>query len=438
MRTRSSQTSCATSFLWRSGGLLHGAVAEALETVYPDHLAELAERLAHHYREAGHSDRAIDYLVRGADRLEQEFAFTGAVGMLGKAIEMIRRVSAPDRERELELHRRIGELCLRSRDLTTGLERIESALDLAENLGREEHVARFSLAKGLMLGASNRFAEAEPWFDRARQVAKNTGHVELLGEIARGDAEARARNGDNDRAAKLLEEALELASVSGDDGAALRALLPLALAYGSKGDGVRARQALARVRATMGDQPERIVECELWKTDSLVAFFLGELQRAVDSGYRALELAKEYGFLYEAAVNAHNIGESLMRSGDFKRAFAMLRYSYDLTRDHGLVKLQYNNMRVLGYIDAVKLASPQGRDRIVEALSYAEENGYVWDMVQGIHMLAMVDFAQGDRDKARSGFQRVLKVAAEYGQAHYARAAQEALEALDDGRDLEL
>ncbi len=413
---------------------LHAQVAEAFEQTYPEHLDELAERLAHHYREAGKRERAIDYLVRAADRLEGEFALGGAVAALSKAIEMIAQSPSPDRERSLELHRRIASLCLRGRELEMGLEKIESALELAEGLGRDEYVARFSLAKGLFLGASNRFAEAEPWFERARQVAKNAGHVELLGEIARGSAEARARNGDNEKAAKLLEEALELAVQSGDVAAQRRALLPLALAYGGKGDGAAARDALARVEATLESQPERIVECELWKTDALVSFLTGDLQRCLDSAYRALDLAKEYGFAYEAAVNAHNIGETLMRMGDFKRAFAMLRYSYDLTREHGFLKLQYNNMRVLGYIDAVKLGSPQGRERVAEALRYAEEHDYVWDTIQSIHMLAMVDYALGDPESARTSFQRVLRLANEHGHAHYAATAETALEAIAAGK----
>ena len=412
---------------------LHERVAQGFETVYPEHLDELAERLAHHYREAGKRERAIDFLVRAADRLENEFALAGAVGTLARAIEMIAQAPSPDRERELKLHERIAALCLRGRELVTGLERIEPALELAEGLGRDEYVARFSLDKGLLLTASNRFAEAEPWFDRARQVAKNAGHVELLGEIARGDAEAWARNGDNERAAKLLEEALQLAKASGDVDAQRRALVPLALAYGGKGDLDAARQALEHARETLGDTPERIVECDLWKTDSLVSFLTGNLQRTLDSGYRALDLAKEYGFAYEAAVNAHNIGETLIRMGDFKRAFAMLRYSYDLSREHGFLKLQYNNMRVLGYIDAVKLGTSQGRDRVVEALQHAEEHGYVWDIIQSVYTLALVDCVLGDQASARAGFQRLLRLGNEHGHAHYAAAAETALAAMDTG-----
>ncbi|MAQ13271.1 MAG: hypothetical protein CMN30_00525 [Sandaracinus sp.] len=417
---------------------LHAAVAESFEAVYPDHLDELAERLAHHYREAGKRSRAIDYLVRAADRLEGEFALGGAVGMLARAIEMIGQAPSPDRERELELHRRVANLCLRGREVQTGLDKIEIALELAENLGRDEHVARFSLAKGLLLTAANRFGGAEPWFERARQVAKNAGLVELLGEIARGDAEARARNGDNARAAVLLEEALELAQANGDVTAQRRALLPLALAYGGKGDAAAARSALSRVEATLEQHPERIVECELWKTDGLVSFLTGNLERTLDSSYRALHLAKEYGFAYEAAVNAHNIGETLMRMGDFKRAFAMLRYSYDLTREHGFLKLQYNNLRVLGYIDAVKLQSPQGRARVEEALAYAEEHDFVWDTIQSAYMLALVDCSLGDVERARAGFQRVLRLANDHGHAHYAAAAETALEAMDAGRPVPL
>ena len=416
---------------------LHGAVAEAFEAVYPKHLDDLAERLARHHKEAGNRDRAIDFLIRSADRMEAEHALTGAAANLQRVIDMITSSGSPDRERALALYRRIGRLHFRDRSLEDGVKRMDAALELAESIGRDEFVARFSMTRGVFLAHLSRFAEARPWFERARTVAKRVGDGELLGAIARAEAETEARNGNYQSAVGLLQEALGLAVESADTMAQIHARLPLALAFAGSGDKKQAYGALEGVRDLAGNQSSRFLECEILKTEALVCFFTGELQRALHAGQRGLELAKEYGFSYEAAVNAHNVGETYMRLGDFKRAFAMLRYSHDVAREHGYVKMQYNNMRVLGFIDATKLGSAQGRDRIVDALKYAEENGFVWDIIQGRYMLAFVDHAQGQVEEARRAFEGVCQLASEYGQRHYEKAAEEALLAIEAGKPLE-
>ncbi|MEM9865644.1 MAG: tetratricopeptide repeat protein, partial [Myxococcota bacterium] len=310
-------------------------------------------------------------------------------------------------------------------------------LELAESIGRDEFVARFSMMRGLFLAHSNRFSEARPWFERARNLSRRAGNSELLASIARSEAETEARNGNYQSAVGLLQEAVELAEGTGDTMAQIHARLPLALAFAGSGNRQAAQVSLDAVRRLAQAKKSRFLECEIYKTEALVSFFTGDLTSAVNAGQRGLELAKEYGFPYEAAVNAHNVGETYMRIGDFKRAFAMLRYSYDVCREHGFVKLQYNNMRVLGFIDATKLGSPQGRDRIIDALRYAEEHGFVWDIIQGRYMLAFVDHQLGHVDRAKRAFGEVCKLAHEYGQRHYEQAAEDALMAIAAGQPLE-
>ncbi len=415
---------------------IHTAIGRALEDLYPNHIDELSERLAFHYREAGERDRALDFLVRAADRLEAEHNLAGATGFLARAVEMLTKAPKPDRDRMLQIYRRIGDLCLRSRELSVGLEHIDGALELAEGLARDAYVARFSLMKGQYLALSTRFGEAEQWFGRARQLAKSVGNRDLIRDVTAALADASVRNGEYARAVRLLQEALALAAEASDAQAQIRCLIPLAHAFAGTMDQEGAIEALAQARRLMGVAPDRIVECELWKSEALVHYYLGNRPRALEAAYKGLELAKEYGFAYEAAANAHNIGELHLREGDFKRAFAMLHYSFDVAKDHGFVKLQHGNLRVLGFIDAVKLGNEAGRERIVEAYAYAQRHGFVWDAVQGRYMLAVVDAILGRTEEGRRGLREVLQLAAQYGMSHYEKAAEEALEAIDEGREM--
>ena len=53
---------------------LHGRVGEALEELYPERRGELAPVLAMHFEQAGDVERAIDYLVEGAQHALQQNA----------------------------------------------------------------------------------------------------------------------------------------------------------------------------------------------------------------------------------------------------------------------------------------------------------------------------------------------------------------------------
>ncbi len=415
---------------------LHGAVGHALEELYPTHLDDLAERLAFHHKESGNRDRAIDFLIRAADRLENEFAFAPSVTFLKRAVDLMAALPTPDRDRMLRIYLRIGQLALRGRMSDLGIENMDSALAISEGLGRDEYTARFALLRGQCLAYRGERHEAQQWLERAEQVARSVGHRELLRDITTAHAHALTGNGEYARAAKLLEEALEIARDANDRQAELRCLMPLAHARAGHGSAHSALSAISDARNLLTGLPERVADCELWKIESLVRYYSGELALSADASQRALELAKEYGFSYEASVNAHNLGETYVRLGDFKRAFAMLRYSHDLAREHGYTRLRYANLRVLGFIDATKLGSDEGRRHIAEALEFARESGAIWDVVQARHMLAIVDAKLGATDDARAGLRELLQLAVEYGMKHYERQAEEALLALDEERDV--
>ncbi|MCS6798759.1 MAG: protein kinase [Myxococcota bacterium] len=412
---------------------LHGAVAEAIETLHPDRLDEAAERLAEHHRLAGRRAEAVAWYVRAADRFENEHALAAAAAAVGRAVELMVGWPGADRERLLELYRRLGELSFRARDLERGAERMAAAHEMAESLGRDEYVARFATLRGRMLVHANRFAEGRQWLEKAREIATRLGDVTLLRDATLGAAEGETKNGEYARAAQLLEEALALCARTGEVRAQVRCLMSLSLARAALGQGAAALETLARARELATGDRDRFTECELLKTEALVRYYVRDHEGSLDCSLRALELAREHGFAYEASVNAHNAGESMLRLGDFKRAFALLRQSYELAREHGFEKLEHVNLRVLGYIDAVRFGSDEGRRRIVEAHDYALRNGYVWDLLQSKYLLALADHALGDVEAARRGLRETLRLAAECGDRRWEQDAEEALRALEAG-----
>jgi tetratricopeptide (TPR) repeat protein len=83
---------------------LHGAIARALEAMYADRLADVYDRLAHHYGRTDEADRAIHYLTQLADKAVAANAHTEAVRILEEARAHVDRLPAAEQDRRrLEL-----------------------------------------------------------------------------------------------------------------------------------------------------------------------------------------------------------------------------------------------------------------------------------------------------------------------------------------------
>jgi tetratricopeptide (TPR) repeat protein len=412
---------------------IHGATARAMESLYPQRLDELAERLALHWREAGDRAKSVAYLVRAGERLAAEHATESAVSSLERAIGLLSQLAQPDREAMLGLYQRIGQICWKGRVLERGAARVQSGIELAEALERDDWIARLALLRGRLLVAAHRVDEGRRWLDRAGDLARKLDDRGLFRDIVLATAEAWMRVGDHRSGIHFLEHALTLSRETKDADATVRCLVLLGMAYASSGNRAAALGALDDARKTSEGNLDRFTECELLKVESVVHYYARDYAKAIEIASRGLELAKEYGFEYEAIANAHNIGDSHLKLGDYKRAFASLRYSYELARDHGYQAAMVGNMRVLGFIDAIRFGSEEGRQHVVEANEFAETRGLLWDLIQGRYYLAMIDQARGAREESRAALREVLRLASEHGHQDYADAAEKALGALESG-----
>src|SRR4029453_8057673 len=71
---------------------LHRRIAESLEAAHADRLSEMAPLLARHYSAAEDWARALDYLVRAADRAAKSFATRQALALYDEALQAAGRI----------------------------------------------------------------------------------------------------------------------------------------------------------------------------------------------------------------------------------------------------------------------------------------------------------------------------------------------------------
>jgi tetratricopeptide (TPR) repeat protein len=98
---------------------IHAQVARTYEELYTDRLDEFAAPLAQHYAEAGNDAKTLEYSVRAGDAAARLYANTEAILHYSRALEIAKRIGAPDVASLQNLYLKRGralELCGRYED----------------------------------------------------------------------------------------------------------------------------------------------------------------------------------------------------------------------------------------------------------------------------------------------------------------------------------
>lgn len=181
----------------------HRLVAEYIESVVHDR-AFMTAVLAHHWREAGEADRAIDYLMQAADQALNAWALNAAVALYDSALEL-----AADDSRRLQI--RLARGLARSR-LGAYPEAVEDLGELMPRLAGRERIEAL-LGYAWALEWTEHGDETIKAAEDALQLAERENDSELIpvakALLSQGLA-MRGEAGDLDSAGELSEEALRL------------------------------------------------------------------------------------------------------------------------------------------------------------------------------------------------------------------------------------
>jgi predicted ATPase len=88
----------------------HAAVAKLGEERFGDHPGSLAVVLAHHWKQAGDPERAIEYLMVAADQADQSWAKQEAVSVYNEVLDLL--PEGDKRRRTVKLRRAVAETAI--------------------------------------------------------------------------------------------------------------------------------------------------------------------------------------------------------------------------------------------------------------------------------------------------------------------------------------
>ena len=336
---------------------LHARVAEAIERLYPDRLAEQVELLAHHTFHGELWEKAATYLRQAGAKAADRSAYREAVSYFDRAIEALKHLPESRQTIEQAIDIRIE---MRSSLQPLGeqakvLERMREAQGLAESLNDQRRLGQVS-------------AYLSGYFIQAGD--------DLIQAIENG------------------QRALSISAAIGDFTLQVQANHFLGSAYLAVHDYHRAFNHLSRnVETLVGDQiydrfglaflPAVGSRCQL-------VFLLaerGEFTAAAVHGDDAIHIAEVANHPFSLCTAYFSVGHLHLTRGVIDRGIAMLEHSLETCR---LWNLYQNVPRVaaaLGYAYAVAGRRGEAITLLTLADERAKAVGMVWRSLTGAQLI---------------------------------------------------
>src|SRR5262249_10185402 len=131
----------------------HERIGRALESASLGRFDEKSEILSHHYQQAGNDEKALEYLLRAAQRATTRFAATEALGYCAAVVDCLNRLPKTDERERQRIDTRIVEAEMlwvqgRYEQALGGLQEVQ---DIAERLHDEERLANIHFRSGWFL-----------------------------------------------------------------------------------------------------------------------------------------------------------------------------------------------------------------------------------------------------------------------------------------------
>ena len=301
---------------------LHARIVVAIETVYPDRLAEHVERLAHHAVRGERWDSALVHCHHSGLKAFARSAYRGAAAWLEEALAAAARL--PERS-----------------------EIVERAVDIRLDLRR----ALLPLGESTQI--LTRLSEAE-------DLARRLDDPRWLGWVKATLTHHFWQTGDTAAACRYGEEAVNLASTTHDTSLEIAASYYLAIATGTRAEYVKSEELCLRMIELIGDNVSHTVQAMVALPASgarcLRTFHCsvrGDFAEGTRHGNEALRIAESLGHRYSATYALMSLAYLHAEKGDVAEVAAVCERGLALGLEAGIAYYSSRLTTCLGYVKAL-------------------------------------------------------------------------------------
>ncbi len=437
---------------------LHRIVAAAIEELYADRLQEHHEALAHHYYEGQEWEKALDYLVKAAQKATAAYANQDALDYYDRALQACDRLGDVPMETVMGIYGGKAEVSLTINDWTAVVANYSRLRELASAAGNHgvEGLALGGVAWGHVWTHEFDLAEAAAQealalADKLNDDAIRAGGVFVLGWLdgTRGNLRAceetmsqaiRLSQETGQPAYELLgrgfqimthswralyEQAHRIAAEAVAASELHHVTIPLlfnkwnqGLAFAGHGRYDDAIAALLDALALCERMGDKAFQSRAWNTLGWAHGELCNWEKGIEYNRRGLELAHVVGDP-EITINAQiNLADYAFATGEREQARRELEELYaSLPELHEWMKWRYSQ-HIMHSLGEVLLATGEAERALSladECLALAEPTETRKNIVKGRRLRGQVFLAQGKLVEVEKELAAALKIAEDIG-----------------------
>ncbi|CAG2152465.1 hypothetical protein LMG31506_04623 [Cupriavidus yeoncheonensis] len=415
----------------RSG--LHERTARAIESLFPGRLKDYCGELAHHYSLSGNVPKAIEYLHCAGQQALERSALPEAIGHLGKAIALLKRLpDTPERVRqELSLLLTLGPALIATRgQAATEVEaNYRRALALCEQGEPTQQVFSAQLGLWAFYQLRAQYNVSLPLGKRLLGMAMRSHKPDQLAEGHRVQGSTTFRLGQISVARDHMEQVLALQrpdqssyefllGYGRDPAVHAMATLGWILWYQGLPDLARARSLEALALARQRPDAFNLALCLIFAAE--VHLCRREVQQVREFAEAAIAISGEQGFPIYLAWGVVLQGWTVAECGDHQAGIAQMRQGLDAYAATGASLARPSLLGLLADAHGMAGEYRAGLALLDEAMPLAEHTGERLDVstllrLKGELILAESDDGRLARDEAEACFRKAVAIAREQG-----------------------
>jgi len=323
------------SILRRQQRRYHRMVAEAIESLFSDHLEEEAHRLAYHFYRARDYQKALEYYTIAADKSAGLYANDEAIQHYSQAIKIADTVVTPT-DKLIHLYTSLGRVCEVSGDFEKALATYRELEEMGAGIGDREMVLASLIPQATIHSIPSDHVDVEQGravSERALELARELGdhraeskvlwNMLLLEELVLGNKESAYDYG---------EQAIEIARKYNLKEELAYALHDMTRVYFESGlveEGRRAFDESNRLWRELNNLP--------MLADNLGAaaqglFYMGEFEQAREKATEGVNISREINNNWGQAYNQVALAMVLAEFGHVSEAINALEEAAPLAR----------------------------------------------------------------------------------------------------------
>jgi class 3 adenylate cyclase/tetratricopeptide (TPR) repeat protein/ribosomal protein L40E len=449
------------SLLFQRRKELHYVIGLAIEDLYAGRLAEHYEVLAHHFLKAEEWGKALDYLLKAAEKAAKAFTIREAIALYDEALEAARKLgdtlqskilmeiqqakmslyfilsdfesSRAEGERLQGLARRfadranegaalagMGFASLWAHNFDRALDYSRQAMEVAEKINAQPVLARGHLTTGIVYAVTGQLHDAGREFERVLTLTRSAGEIFHQSLALALTGFLKNWEGDYDEALHLQSEGLRLARKHNVLVPLLHGLFIHGVTLTGKGNYDEALQVFEEglgVTEKVGDEIDRH---RLLNSLGWLYIEIGDLDRAINVNQKGAEGARKRGDSETIANPELNLADIFLSKGDLVLAQELLEGVYKLTKDPATsdwMKWRYSThlFASLGELWLARGDYAKAREFCDHCLDIATRTNSKKNLVKGWRLRGEIALARHQRDEAESALRKALAIAQAIG-----------------------